>query len=364
MTLWISLALLSLVVIILMSWAGHQRVSIVRNDPITFYKDQLAEINADIEAGLLQEDEAETATLEIKRRMLKVGEKSSRTLSEGANVWQFYALGAMVIISSIMLYSIVGRPAIESKPYQPPQMLEQPIMAGSTLTFKQAIAEIKDRLQKDPSDIEGWTVLASTFSSLRRHGEAADAYSHATVLEPDNSTLHIKLGEQIMAMHSGLVVPAARNAFLAAIKIQSNHPGAHFYLGLAQKQAGNIEGAKRIWQGLIDRSAENAPWLSVVKRELDALDGGSTGPTADDVKAVQNMSKTEQAAFIDGMITRLRDKLKADQKNAEGWIMLARSEQTRGNIAAAITALEEGLKHVSENDKAALQNMLNSLKIE
>ena len=97
------------------------------------------------------------------------------------------------------------------------------------------------------------------------------------------------------------------------------------------------------------------------------LDGSSrpmAGPSKSDVEAVQAMSEDEQAAFIGSMLDKLRAKLEDNPDNAQGWMMLARSENTRGNRAAAIQALEDGIKLVSEADKTSLQVYLNSLKNE
>ena len=52
---------------------------------ITVYKDQLAEIDRDVESGLLGEAEAEAAKIEIQRRMLKATAATVRMVIRAAD---------------------------------------------------------------------------------------------------------------------------------------------------------------------------------------------------------------------------------------------------------------------------------------
>ncbi len=365
MTVWLGILLLSLFCILLVGWAGRRQVSVVRSDPLSFYKAQLADIETDVSAGMLSNTDAETASLEIKRRLLKVGDKNTVSYHETKGGWLFFSLGAVVISVAISLYAFLGKPNIAGHAHETQKVMDQQISPDHPTTFNEAIAGIRLRLQATPNDVKGWEMLGNTLSSLRRYAEAADAFSHAAQLNPENTSLQLSLAEQIMAMHFGQVVPAASNVFQTMLQLNPEHPAAHFYLGLAQKQAGNNDNAQRIWKTLVESAAPDAPWLPAVKAELASLNAPSrqvAGPSQSDVEAVSNMSAEDQAAFINAMLDKLKAKLEDNPDNAQGWIMLARSEKTRGNSAAAIQALEDGLKVVSEEDKPSLQIYLNSLK--
>ncbi len=365
MIVWFGIFFLSLFSVLLIGWNSRRNIAVVRNDPLSFYKAQLADIQADVATGMLSKADAETASLEIKRRLIKASDKSTISYDETRGGLAFYALGASMIVAALLLYIYLGRPDIAAHPYKAPEVMDRQISANNPTTFNEAIAAIRLRLEKAPDDLQGWTVLASTLSSLRRHEEAAAAYSQATKLDPKNTDFHLKLGEQIMAMHGGQVVPAASYAFQTVLRLSPTHPGAQFYLGLAQSQAGNADGARQIWQALIAASTPDAPWLPIVRQHIADLDTpvqNMAGPSNSDVEAVSNMSEDEQTAFIDAMIGKLRAKLQDSPTDAKGWMMLARSEQTRGNTKAAIQALEDGIKSVLEADKEPLKIYLNELQ--
>lgn len=364
MTLWLGIIIFSLVSLLLIVWAGRRPVNVVRSDPLAFYKAQLKEIESDVSSGMLDKEDAESASLEIKRRLIKSSDKSASDMTQDRGGWLFITLGVLLVCGALMLYTILGKPDIAARPHRAAEVMDRQISASNPTTFKEAIAAIRQRLEETPDDIEGWKVLANTLAGLRRHSEAAEAYSQATKLNPGSSALHLKLGEQIMAMHDGQIVPAASFAFQTILRKEPEHPGAHFYLGLSQKQAGNTENAQRIWQALIERSTPGAPYLQVVRQELASIAKNPSpmaGPSQQDIEEVSKLSAEEQAAFIDQMIARLRAKLEDNPDNADGWLMLARSEVSRGNKAAAIAILQEGIKSVSKPDQERLKLFLKSL---
>jgi cytochrome c-type biogenesis protein CcmH len=66
--------------------------------------------------------------------------------------------------------------------------------------------------------------------------------------------------------------------------------------------------------------------------------------------------------MIDGMVSGLEDKLKANPANVDGWIMLMRSRMTLGEPAKAKAALEAAVK-ANPGDAAELRAQAAGLGI-
>ena len=47
------------------------------------------------------------------------------------------------------------------------------------------VAKLAKRLESNPSDAQGWTMLARSYSSMGKFSEAAGAYAKATELTPN-----------------------------------------------------------------------------------------------------------------------------------------------------------------------------------
>src|SRR3546814_13264792 len=67
------------------------------------------------------------------------------------------------------------------------------------------------------------------------------------------------------------------------------------------------------------------------------------GPSRADMEAASQLPKGQQDAMIEGMVSGLEAKLKADPANVDRWIMLMRSRMTLGETAKAAQALKDGI---------------------
>lgn len=58
----------------------------------------------------------------------------------------------------------------------------------------------------------------------------------------------------------------------------------------------------------------------------------NSGPSPEDIAAMQNLSPEDRGAAIEGMVESLRGKLETDPSDVEGWTQLLRSRKVLGQI--------------------------------
>ncbi|MFO1506181.1 MAG: tetratricopeptide repeat protein [Lysobacterales bacterium] len=58
-----------------------------------------------------------------------------------------------------------------------------------------AIRGLAARLQQQPGDVEGWTLLARAYGATGRPAQARGAFGKALQLAPDNAELHVEYGQ-------------------------------------------------------------------------------------------------------------------------------------------------------------------------
>ena len=76
---------------------------------VAVYKDQLAEIGRDAEAGLIGAAEAEAARVEVSRRLIAAAERVAAVVGEGATRRRrMVAVGAILIIPAVMLAFVIA----------------------------------------------------------------------------------------------------------------------------------------------------------------------------------------------------------------------------------------------------------------
>lgn len=329
-------------------------------DPLSHYKEQLEEIAADVERGILDETSAASAKLEIERRILKTVKKAeAKTLFAGSAATVLPIAGA-VVIGAWFIYSQLGSPNAQSKPGVFVTMQNAEVTEGGP-TFREALDKIQLHLDANPDDIEGWSVMAKTARSVGDYSRTINAYKNIVRLQPDDARYRVEMLESYIAMAQGQITPAAKMVLQDLLRAEPNHPAAHYYLGLTRLQSGDEEGAKAIWLTLAESSAADAPWMPVVNKHLQDMGVRPPKLSQDQIDSVNAMNEEERKDFIRSMMARLATKLEDNPTDSQGWMMLARSQLSQGDKKSAISTLNRALQAVNDADKPKIQAFLDNL---
>ncbi|WP_282604950.1 c-type cytochrome biogenesis protein CcmI [Pelagibius sp. Alg239-R121] len=334
---------------------------------LTVYKDQLTEIDRDLDRGLLNEVQASSARLEIERRMLAVAETNEASAGDahpdgrgGASRWMAWFLAAALPGLALGLYLNLGSPNLPAVPYADRRALENEFQKAMTGDLQSEITQLEQRVQAQGLDAHAWLLLAGAYGDLNRFLDSANAYRRAIDLGAKEPQLYASLGEALVAASGGEVNTEARRAFAEAITLDSGNMKSLYYSGLALAQDGRLPAALRIWTNVLERSSPGTPWHPLLQQRIaqletaiaarqtssgeseasDAAEGSAMPqPSADDVEAASRMSGEEQMAFIRSMVDRLAERLDSQPADLEGWLRLARAYSVLQEPAKARQAL-------------------------
>jgi cytochrome c-type biogenesis protein CcmH len=357
---WLIFALILVPAVLMLLKGG--RTDLTDTGAADHYRAQLREIEAEAEAGSLSPEAARQARLEIERRILRLAdEKEARESSSAATGKLVPAIAVVFLLGTAALYAYFGKPGLPSQVAEREDLLAMQLTEDGP-TYGAAIAQIETHLANNPDDVQGWEVLAKSARGVRQYSKAANAFARLAELEPRTLNWKVQQLNSFIAMGRGQISPAARLLIGQILEAEPEHPAGQYYLGLARQQAGDNEGAKAIWLALADRSDRNAPWMSVVRDRLRELGVAPPALSAEDRAMVDEMTADERDAFIGSMVERLRARLESNPSDAEGWMMLARSEAALGDKEAAIATLERAIGLVDPSKRASLQAFLDNLR--
>lgn len=169
----------------------------VRAANLAVYRDQLRELESDVNNGIISKHQYEQDREEIERRLLvDVGEekKPARKLKPPVSSRQLaYALALAMPVAAVLLYLKVGtRQALSATP--PPTATATATAPASNQSAEMQriegnVATLEKRLEKDPNDGPGWSMLARSYSTLGRYKEASAAFEKATAIDTKNADL-------------------------------------------------------------------------------------------------------------------------------------------------------------------------------
>ena len=359
-----------------------------RNDTLGVLKDQLGELEAQAQAGVIAEPEAEALKSDLKRRVLAEGRKPeapARPLAERTLLIVALTIVTVVTLAGTGLYLAIGKPNVKAAPGQAvaagtPEGHPQ----GDTTTM---IAELETQMKQHPDNAEGWRMLGWSYLQTGRNAEAAVAYGKAVALDPTNNEYLSAQGESTVLAADGQVTPAAEALFKRAVAAEPGDPRARYYLAVAKDQRGDQAGAMDDWIALINSAPPGAPWAAEVRtfvekvaadRKIDIsarlsaaagpaapAAGPQPGPTPEQMAAAQTMSAGDRNAMVEGMVNGLAEKLKANPRDRAGWERLIRARMVLGQADQAAAAYRDATRAFagSPADQQALRQTAAQLGV-
>jgi cytochrome c-type biogenesis protein CcmH len=214
-----------------------------REANIAIYRDQLAELETDLRNGIVSEEQYAQDRDDIERRLLDdiatdKTQKTAPALSADTRK-NAYLVGMGLALVAVIFYLQVGSPdaitnAATSSAAATPTTPAAPTGERSQAQIEANVAALAKRLQSNPSDAQGWTMLARSYSSLEKYPEAAGAYAKATELTPNDADLWADYA-YASAMANGRTLEGKPMEFIErALKLDPDNAKA---LGLAANAA-------------------------------------------------------------------------------------------------------------------------------
>lgn len=153
-------------------------------------------------------------------------------------------------------------------------------------TLADAVVQLETELKRDPSQVEGWRLLASAYTAVGRPRDAQRALERALALSPDNADLLTQVAEARAMSAPDRTFDAGGIAMLQrALVRQPMHQRARWFLGIAQRQAKQPAAAAKTWEPLL--AIVDARTGASLREQINAArsDAGLT-PLAPSVESV------------------------------------------------------------------------------
>jgi cytochrome c-type biogenesis protein CcmH len=349
MTLWFVFAMMTAAAAFAVLWPLSRGNRAAREgSEANVYKDQLAEVERDAEAGLIEAPEASAARVEISRRLLASAEAEPAPATSSRTGWR----------RAVAVLALLGLPLIAVGVYLPlgsPQLGDAPLAQrakapAASQPLDNLVAQVEAHLEKNPTEARGWTVLAPVLVKLGRFDDAAKAYRNAITYAGDTAERRADLGETMAMAAGGVITADAKAEFERALALNPQEVKSRYFLGLAAEQDGRPSDAAALWRAMLEKAPADAPWRPMLQSELARVGGAKVPALADDTTAAaKDMSEADRAAMIGGMIDRLATRLKQNGDDVEGWLRLVRAYMVLGDADKAKGARAEARQAVGGN---------------
>lgn len=228
---------------------------------VALYRAQLAELDAERDAGRLDPASHAAAQLEVQRRLLAA--PAAETAKAGALSPRILAPLCAVPVAALALYLMVGTPGMPSAPWS-----ERRVAVERDATL---LAQLRERIAQLPPSSEqarqGWLLLASAERGRGDLDAAGEAFGKALAIRFDGDAA-AQLAQVLLEADR---TDDAVTLLARALPLAPRHIGLRFLSGAAALRAGHPDQARAFWQPLVAEAPEGAPWKAMVQRRLDEL---------------------------------------------------------------------------------------------
>lgn len=355
------------------------------------YRDQLREVERDLERGVIDPAEAERLRTEIGRKVLA----ADRALeTSGTRPGRQNSIGAMAVLALIVagafgLYAYIGNPGQKDQPIvaryaeaedsyrnRPSQeeaeaKAPKPERPAPDAGYEELIARLRQAVAQNPDDPQGLTLLAQHEERLGNLPAARKAAQHLLEIRGKDASAddHAALAALMTDAAGGTITPEAEAQIAAALAMDRTNARARFLAGVLQWQNGRPDRAFPIWAALLAEGPDDAPWNRIIRQrilDLAWLAGEPNytppeprtalpGPNAEDMAAAENLSPEQRQDFIASMVKRLEARLATEGGTPDEWARLISSLVVIGQTDHARDILTEARGRFGSDPEASAQ---------
>ncbi|WP_299729314.1 c-type cytochrome biogenesis protein CcmI [uncultured Tateyamaria sp.] len=396
MLFWIITGGLTLVVVATLVLAlvrGGQEARPAAAYDLDVYRDQLKEVERDLERGVVSPADAERTVTEVSRRILAADaalQRAQASTTGGRSGPIIAALTAMVLIGgTFAIYLQLGAPGygdlalsdrIEAaqilRAERPDQQTAEASVPASPPVdeapdYVALVERLRQAVQSRPDDLQGLTLLSQSEARLGNFAAAHVAKARLIELKGDAATAQdfSEYADMLVLAAGGYVSPEAEQVLERTLAMDPRDGAARYYFGLMMAQTGRPDTALRIWDQLLREGPADAPWIVPIDAQMEDVAmragvdyarpaiGTGRGPSQEQIEAAAEMSPAEQMGMIRGMVAGLSDRLATDGGPVEDWAQLISALGVLGERDRAAAIFENAMQ-VFGSDPTAV-DMLN-----
>lgn len=379
MEFWIFVSVFAIVVALVALWSVSRTISGEKvrtpvdsvSSDIEIYKNQLGEIDADLKRGLIDEESAQEARLELSRNILAAEKEVSKSTFVGNRSFAMrviISLGILFVpIVTIGVYALTGNPGVESHPFS--ELMDA---NPATLSPSETLVRTEALFARNPENGKLADELSSAYLVAGRFQDAVNTYVEALRLNGDSAPRLVGYGMALAGYNGGTINDDALKSFEKAAKLAPDDFYPRLFIAEASRQAGKPKEAADGLQEFLDRSPKNSPWRPRVEELIEQLreqaatpqqlpsSGAKDGDVAKNTNAGKdgNGGKDGSTAMegvspemIGQMVNGLAERLQKQPDDLDGWKMLVHSWLVLKDKEKARAALIDGSKKLP-HDKA------------
>ena len=276
------IALISLVVVIWVVWPLMRTQKDMSPDLQSvnskLLETQIAELDADLEQGVIEQGQYDAARLDLQRTFLETATESDiqPSLHAKADPLLIGLIAIILPISAYLIYKQVG-----TDPASIQYLADQPAggsqaggphggAAGNDINAM--LVAVREKAESDPDDLESWAMLAQTLHIMKDMSGAEKAYLHLINKGVEDAEIYANYSDVLASIEGGILVTSpAFDWAEKALALEPNHQQALWIAGTAAYYSKDYVLAKQFWERLLGLLDPGSNAYNVISQNLEQM---------------------------------------------------------------------------------------------
>jgi cytochrome c-type biogenesis protein CcmH len=151
--------------------------------------------------------------------------------------------------------------------------LDAPANAVEVPDVGSMVERLAARLKDNPDDLNGWMMLARSYTVLGETDKVREAMDNAVRLAPDNPDVLAMQARAVRDVNGGEDNEETIAILRRVLELAPNNADALWFLGNAEAKAGNNGEARELLERLLAQTPEDSPDREFVSQRIEQLGG-------------------------------------------------------------------------------------------
>ncbi len=271
-TFWILSALMmtmALLFILPTLFSHRQRTAGQQADLSTaVIKQQLTELAADLETGKLDNETYRAARTDLERELLAAQQIATGGQRTRGGQWAALLLAVFVPAAALTLYHSLGTPEGPADATATEAGAEGAAPDAKGHPIAAMVEKLAKRLEQQPDDLEGWTMLGRSYALMNRFSDAESAYAKAVALDGGNGDLLADYADVMITASGGQFSDKVGDLLQKALSLEPENVKAQWLMGHWQFQHGKYQEALDLWQKTAARVPPGGSDAEVINQQI------------------------------------------------------------------------------------------------
>ena len=342
--------LLALVLVLLLRpfiFPAKSKATSRRQMNAVIYREELDKLEAEHQAGVITSADYEIAHAEMRQRLFQ--DTIEEDDQEVAGSVKKTAIGLcifIVLLSSALYFSLGDLVRVAQSDSERPVTQEG---------VEKMVAEFAVKMEKDPTNLKGWAMLARSYRILGRNEDAAKAYARAGNFIDSDPQLLADYADTLAANANGSFVGKPLQLINQALKLDPDNLMALWLSGTASYNANNYKAAVQTWEKLAKQIPPDSDEGRAIQGSIaDArAKGGLAALAPTSAPAPAPSSIASSGKVISGKI-ELSAELKSKIKSGDIVMVIARKPGERMPVAVLRVPVSNFPMSFTLNDALAM----------